>query len=86
MLDLYIHILLTQCALKYFQSWDPSIGLSRESLTLSGAIRADRGQAAWVLLINDSDQCLGHGEGTVVKADIGHFTLLIKLLLLKSTA
>lgn len=58
------------------------VGMSTEGLPLSGAISADRGQAAWVLLI-DSDQCLGHGEGTVVKADIGHFTLLIKLLLLK---
>ena len=44
---------------------------------------ADRGRAAWVLHITGSGQCLGHGEGTVVKADIGHFTLLIKLLLLK---
>lgn len=58
-------------------------GISREGLPLSEAVSAGRGQAAWVLLINDSDQCLGHGEGTIVKADIGHFTLLIKLLLLK---
>lgn len=35
------------------------------------------------MLFDDSDQCLGDGEGTIVKADIGHFTLLIKLLLLK---
>lgn len=57
--------------------------ISREGLPLSWAVSADRGQAALVLLINDSDQCLGHSEGTVVKADIGHFALLIKLLLLK---
>lgn len=47
------------------------------------AVSADGGSAAWGLLIIDSDQCLGHSDGTVVKADIGHFTLLIKLLLLK---
>lgn len=84
---MYIHILFTQCSLNYFQSWswlakNLLVYLSREIL-LSEADIADRGQEAWVLLINDSDQCLGHGEGTVVKADIGHFTLLIKLLLLK---
>lgn len=59
------------------------VGKSREGLSLSEAVSADRGQAAWVLLTIDSDQCLGHSEGTIVKADIGHFTLLIKLLLLK---
>lgn len=59
------------------------VGISREGLPLSWAVSADRGQAALVLLINDSDQYLGHSEGTVVKADIGHFALLIKLLLLK---
>lgn len=37
------------------------------------------------LLIIDSDQCLGHSDGTVVKADKSHFTLLINLLLLKPT-
>lgn len=51
-------------------------------LSISEAISTDRGQAPWVLL-NDSDECLGHSEGKVVKAEIGHFTLLIKLLLLK---
>lgn len=85
---MYIHILFTQSSLNYFQSWswlakNLLAGMSREGLPLSEAISADRGQAAWILLIYDSDQCLGHDEGTVVKADIGHFTLLIKLLLLK---
>ena len=37
-----------------------------------------------VLLINDSDQCLGHGGGSVVKADIGHFTLLIKTFVIET--
>lgn len=36
--------------------------ISRENLPLSEADIADRGQEAWVLLINDSDQCLGHGD------------------------
>lgn len=47
------------------------------------AVSADSGSAAWGLLIIDSDQCLGHSDGTVVKADKSHFTLLINLLLLK---
>ena len=59
--------------------------MSREGLPLSEVISVDRGQAAWVLLINDSDQCLGHGEGTIVKADIGHFTLLIKTFVIKTS-
>lgn len=50
---------------------------------LSEAISADRWQAARVSLSNEANECLGHSEGTVVKADIAHFTLLIKLLLLK---
>lgn len=49
------------------------------------AVSADGGLAAWGLLIIDSDQCLGHSDGTVVKADKSHFTLLINLLLLKRT-
>lgn len=61
-----------------------SVGISREGLPLSEAVSADRGQAAWVLLINDSDQCLGHSEGSVVKADIGHFALLIKTFVIET--
>lgn len=53
------------------------VGVSREGLPLS------EGGQHGSCLSNDSDQCLGHVEGTLVKADIGHFTLLIKLLLLK---
>lgn len=54
-----------------------AVGISREHLSLLGS-QADRAQ-----LIKYSDHCLWQAEGTVVKADIGHFTLLIKLLLLK---
>lgn len=48
--------------------------VSREGIPPS----KDRGHAALVLLVNDCDQCLRHSKGTLVKADKGHFTLLIK--------
>lgn len=84
-LDLYIHILLMQWSLDYFQ-WrelvrNQLVGI--QSRSHSAAVSADSGSAAWGLLIIDSDQCLGHSDGTVVKADKSHFTLLINLLLLK---
>lgn len=53
----------------------------RGAPTLSEARSAETGQSASIWLI--SHQCLGHSEATIVKANIGHFTLLIKLLLLK---
>lgn len=54
------------------------VGVSREGLPLSG------GGQHGSCLSNDSDQCLGHVEGTVVKADIGHFTLLIKTFVIET--
>lgn len=55
----------------------------RGAPALSEARSAETGQSAWIWLISHYDQCLGHSEATIVKANIGHFTLLIKLLLLK---
>lgn len=49
---------------------------SREGLALSEALGSD-GAGSMARAYNDSDPCVGHAEGTVVEADVGHFTLLI---------
>lgn len=77
-LELYIHTLYSKLELVKNQSIK-----GRGAPALSEARSAETGQSAWIWLISHYDQCLGHSEATIVKANIGHFTLLIKLLLLK---
>lgn len=60
-----------------------SVGWYTKPSSFCGSQVQTARSAAWGLLIIDSDQCLGHSDGTVVKADKSHFTLLINLLLLK---
>lgn len=58
-LDLYIHILSLR---KDELTEELLVGQSQEGLPLSGAQKADTGGTAWVRIVDDSHQCLGHNK------------------------